>query len=174
MRALASIALTVPNGLGSSRRNSAVPARALTLAFAWAGVGAAGFGAAMVPAGYSADQANHFTCTLSTHSSVCPASSPATQRPAKSQNDFVSASWNRPAASFAARPSVTVRVGTVGDVGSGDTPVASGAGPLNLRGGEASGRYAEAVRVVGSQRTASGAPPRSSARNPALASASIG
>src|SRR5262249_7965890 len=66
--AFASAAFTWANGFGSRRRTSAVPATSFAFLFASAGGGAES-AYTFVP-GYSAAQANHFTCTLSTHSSV--------------------------------------------------------------------------------------------------------
>src|SRR5262249_13135411 len=92
--AFGSTAFSVANGLGTSRRNSAVPASSFTLSF---GSAPPRWGAAIVVSGYSAAQANHLTCTPSTHSSVQPFSSPPTHRPATSQDEWVSASTKRPA-----------------------------------------------------------------------------
>src|SRR5262249_29514627 len=90
----ASTAFTGANGFGNSRRNSAVPEIPFTLS--------AG-SARIVVSGYSAAQANHLTCTPSTHSSVQPFKSPPTHRPATSQNEWVSPSTKRPALFLSAR-----------------------------------------------------------------------
>src|SRR5262249_17509875 len=100
---------------------------------------------------------------------------------ATSQMEFVSESLKRPSARPDARASVTFFAGRTGDpLGSGvpsltgDIPDSFGSGPLNFRGCEAIGRYAEAVRVAGSQRTTIGSPSISSRVKPFLASAAIG
>src|SRR5262249_21246281 len=68
-------------------------------------------------------------------------------------------------------------LGAVGDghaSSGGDTPSASGLGALYLRGCDATGRYAAAVRVFGSHRTTSGSPSTSSFTTPAFSSSSTG
>src|SRR5262249_3651211 len=128
-----------------SRRNPAVPAPSFTFLFGSGGGGARS--AATVVPGFSAAHANHFTWTLSTHSSVHPFSSPSTQRPATSHRDFVSVSRNRPEAGAGAGSRVTVRGGTTWAPGGTGTPSSgfdarelSGWGALNFRGCDATGR----------------------------------
>src|SRR5207253_9856958 len=106
---------------GSTRRNSAVPATSLT-----ALLGSAG--AYTVVSGYSAAQANHFTCTLSTHSSVYPFNSPSTARPATSQREPVSWSTNGAAGTRPSGLRVTAFFGPSGSGSAGDSPSALGRG----------------------------------------------
>src|SRR5207244_3663419 len=107
----------------------------------------------MVVIGYSAAQANHFTCVESSQASVQPFSSPSTARPALSQREPVSLSMNVWPLPSRFKVNVTRRVGAGGVLSGGDTPSLLGCGPENFRGGEASGRYAEAVRVEPSHST---------------------
>src|SRR5262245_21861002 len=84
-------------------------------------------------AGYSAAQANHFTCTESSGSSVQPLSWPSTQRPAASQREPVSSSLNGAGGASPRGFQVSLRIVT-----------AFAAPPP---GGVACGRYAAAVTV---------------------------
>src|SRR6266496_92049 len=103
----------------------------------------------MLVIGYSAAQANHFTCVESSQVSVQPFNSPSTARPATSQREPVCLSRNGADAFLRSRVNVRGRSGASGCFSGGETPSAFGRGAVYFPGGAASGKYADAVRVFG-------------------------
>src|SRR5437870_3651611 len=128
----------------------------------------------MVVSGYSAAQANHFSCVLSSQVSVQPFNSPDTARPAMSQREPVSWSVKGAVFTLSSRSNVNERFASAVFLTVGDSPLGSGCGAEYFCGGEASDRYAAAVLVGPYQRITRRRPSRFSGMKPLFSNASTG